>query len=343
MRRRDFITLSVARQLGRSSARAQQRAMPVIGFLHSHLPDTGGDRLRAFRQGLKETGYVEGENVAVEYHSAGGDPDRLRSLVTHMIRRRVAAMAGNTVAVHAAKSGRLIAVATGKLIATATTGCIILGPSVRDASSLLVGLAELLDDAERRPARRGRSDGLRSAGRRHSRARFSFRRIPSSGRSRDAGGSTAAPLNTRASPKGQALRSHRTKRWRLGGAPMHGVASAWRLRSRDRGRTGGPWMGGDAGRAVRTGQLAPLPATRPGSRDAGTAGDSATIRATTSATTGTRSLPWRSLGLWRELADELRRDLLINTGTVWFSGREDGNEALAEARLTSDQDPVRAA
>ena len=78
--------------------------MPVIGFLHSHLPDTGGHRLRAFRQGLKETGYIEGQNVAVEYHSAGGDPDRLRSLVTDMIRRRVAAIAGNTVAMQAAKS-----------------------------------------------------------------------------------------------------------------------------------------------------------------------------------------------------------------------------------------------
>jgi ABC-type sugar transport system substrate-binding protein len=86
------------------AARAQQPAMPVIGFLHSHLPDTGGDRLRAFRLGLKETGYVEGQNVAVEYHSAGGDPDRLRSLVTDMIRRRVAAIAGNTVAMQAAKS-----------------------------------------------------------------------------------------------------------------------------------------------------------------------------------------------------------------------------------------------
>ena len=60
--------------------------------------------MRAFRQGLKETGYIEGQNVAVEYHSAGGDPDRLRSLVTDMIRRRVAAIAGNTVAMQAAKS-----------------------------------------------------------------------------------------------------------------------------------------------------------------------------------------------------------------------------------------------
>jgi putative ABC transport system substrate-binding protein len=105
MRRREFITLiGGAAAAWPLAARAQQGAMPVIGFLHSHLPDTGGDRLRAFRQGLKETGYVEGQNVAVEYHSAGGDPDRLRSLVTDMIRRRVAAIAGNTVAMQAAKS-----------------------------------------------------------------------------------------------------------------------------------------------------------------------------------------------------------------------------------------------
>ena len=106
MGRRKFVALlgGAAAAWPLAVASAQQPAMPVIGFLHSHLPDTGGDRLRAFRQGLKETGYIEGQNVAVEYHSAGGDPDRLRSLVTDMIRRRVAAIAGNTVAMQAAKS-----------------------------------------------------------------------------------------------------------------------------------------------------------------------------------------------------------------------------------------------
>jgi putative ABC transport system substrate-binding protein len=76
----------------------------VVGFVHSQLADTYGDRLRAFRQGLADTGYVEGRNVAVEYHSAEGQPDRLRALVADLIRRPAAVIVGNTVAAIAAKS-----------------------------------------------------------------------------------------------------------------------------------------------------------------------------------------------------------------------------------------------
>jgi putative tryptophan/tyrosine transport system substrate-binding protein len=94
VRRRDFITL-----LGGTAsawplaARAQQSAMPVVGFLASQLPDAITDRLRGFRQGLKDTGYVEGENVAIVYRFAENQDDRLPTLAAELVSRRVAVIA----------------------------------------------------------------------------------------------------------------------------------------------------------------------------------------------------------------------------------------------------------
>ena len=87
------------------AASAQQPVLPVIGFLYSASPDPVADRLRAFRQGLKETDYVEGENVAIVYRFADGQFDRLPELAAELVRRRVAVIAAvNSVSASAAKA-----------------------------------------------------------------------------------------------------------------------------------------------------------------------------------------------------------------------------------------------
>jgi putative tryptophan/tyrosine transport system substrate-binding protein len=104
VRRREFITLlGGAAAAWPVAAGAQQPATPVIGFLDSRSPEAISERLRAFRRGLHESGYIEGENLAIVYRFAENRHDRLPELAADLVRRQVTviATAGDDVALAA--------------------------------------------------------------------------------------------------------------------------------------------------------------------------------------------------------------------------------------------------
>jgi ABC-type uncharacterized transport system substrate-binding protein len=103
-RRKFLATLGGAAAAWPLAARSEQPAIPVIGFLHLASPNSFADRVRGFRGGLKETGFVEGENVTIEYRWADNELDRLPALASELVGRRVAVIATTTGGAFAAKA-----------------------------------------------------------------------------------------------------------------------------------------------------------------------------------------------------------------------------------------------
>src|SRR5258706_6687087 len=100
MRRRDFITVVGGAAVAAPLVARAQPVIPVIGFLGVETPNVFADRVRAFRQGLSELGYVEGRNVAIVFQWAGGNYDVLQTLADEPVRQRVSVLvAGGTTSV----------------------------------------------------------------------------------------------------------------------------------------------------------------------------------------------------------------------------------------------------
>jgi putative tryptophan/tyrosine transport system substrate-binding protein len=93
VKRREFFTLLGGAAAWPLATLAQQAALPVVGFVNGASPDVSRDRLRAFGQGLSESGYVEAQNLTVEYYWLGGQYDCLPAMMANLVLRRVAVIA----------------------------------------------------------------------------------------------------------------------------------------------------------------------------------------------------------------------------------------------------------
>jgi putative ABC transport system substrate-binding protein len=160
MRRREFIAGLGSAAAWPVIAWAQQAAVPVIGFLNPTSSDTIGDRLRGFHRGLKESGYVEGENVAIEYRWADNQVARLPELVTDLVQRRVAVIAtsGGPATAFAAKGATTMIpilfvtaedpVRLGLVASLARPGGNLTGVSFLATELVVRGLVTLLEQIE---------------------------------------------------------------------------------------------------------------------------------------------------------------------------------------------------
>src|ERR1700758_4211572 len=116
MRRRDFIALIAGASGCPLGARAKQASIPVVGFMSGRAPEDSADLVAAFRQGLADSGFVDGQNVTIEFRWANGDYDRLPGLAAELVSRKIAVLVGvggDVSAVAATKATKTIPVVFG--------------------------------------------------------------------------------------------------------------------------------------------------------------------------------------------------------------------------------------